>query len=152
MATVTSAIQSAGISWPRTLGIGLIAAIIPSLFMVPMFNLGLSPMPAPPSLKFAEMVFGTSLPMPVGLLFHLAYVIAWTLVYAIFLNPGSLKSALALAGVLWLGVLLVFFPLFGWGIAGMAISMKLIPASFVPHLLFGLALWGGSRLLAPLRN
>ncbi|MEQ6885721.1 hypothetical protein [Salicola sp. Rm-C-2C1-2] len=151
MATATNTTQAAGISWPRTVEVGLIAAIIPSFFMVPMFNLGLSPMPAPPSLEFAEMVLGTDLPMPVGLLFHLAYVMAWTLVYVIVLNPRSLKSALALAGVLWLGVLFVFFPLFGWGIAGTAISMKLIPASFIPHILFGLALWGGSRLLTPRR-
>ncbi|PVY77373.1 hypothetical protein C8D92_10358 [Tamilnaduibacter salinus] len=137
------------LSWPRTVVVGLITAVIPSLFMVPMFKLGLSPMPAPPSLEFAEMVLGRDLPMPVGLLFHLLYVMLWTIVYVLFLKPGSLKAALGLAGLLWVGVLFVFFPLFGWGLAGTSVSVKLIPASFIPHLLFGLALWGSSRWLMP---
>lgn len=147
--TVASTIKPSNFSLPRILGVGLITAVIPSMFMVPMFKLGLSPMPAPPSLEFAEMILGQNLPMPVGLLFHLAYVLFWSFVYVTLLKPGSLKAALGLAGLLWLGVLFVFFPLFGWGLAGTAISLKLIPASFVPHVLFGLALWAGSHLLAP---
>jgi hypothetical protein len=70
---VASTIKPSNFSLPRILGVGLIAAVIPSMFMVPMFKLGLSPMPEPPSLEFAEMILGQNLPMPVGLLFHLAY-------------------------------------------------------------------------------
>ena len=51
-------------------------------------------------------------------------------------------TALALAGALWLAILVLFFPVVEWGIAGLDVSPKLIPASFVPHLLFGLFLWG----------
>jgi hypothetical protein len=40
-----------------------------------------------------------------------------------------------------LTILVVFFPIVGWGIAGLNISPKLIPASFVPHVLFGVFLW-----------
>lgn len=55
--------------------------------------------------------------------------------------------ALALAGVLWVGILVVFFPMFGWGIAGLQVNPKLIPASLLPHALFGLLLWGLNRYL-----
>ena len=142
--------NAAGFAWSRAALVGLITAIVPSLFMVPMFKLGLSPMPAPPSLLFAEMVMGQeSLPMPVGLSFHLVYIMFWSFVFLLVLPSRSLVSALGLAGVLWLGVLFVFFPIFGWGVGGLDVSVKLVPASFVPHLLFGLALWGSTRALMP---
>jgi hypothetical protein len=48
---------------------------------------------------------------------------------------------LALAGALWLVILVLFFPVVGWGIAGLNVSSKLVPASFVPHVLFGIFLW-----------
>lgn len=44
--------------------------------------------------------------------------------------------------MLWLVVLALFFPLVGWGFAGLHVRPKLIPASLLPHLLFGLLLWG----------
>lgn len=53
-----------------------------------------------------------------------------------------LRSTLGLAAALWVVILAVFFPIVGWGFAGLAISPKLIVASAVPHLLFGLLLWG----------
>lgn len=55
-----------------------------------------------------------------------------------------------LALILWIGVLIVFFPVIGWGFLGLGIGPKLIVASFVPHLLFGLFLWG--PVLASVRN
>ena len=135
--------------WFKAIGVGVGTAVIPSLFMVPMFQLGLSPMPAPPSLVFAESLLGTNLPMPVGLVFHLAYVVFWALVFTGLFAKRNLATALGLGGALWLVVLLGFFPAFGWGIAGTAISVKLIPASFIPHLLFALALWGFTRWAFP---
>ena len=135
--------------WIKAIGVGVGTAVIPSLFMVPMFQLGLSPMPAPPSLVFAESLLGTELPMPAGLVFHLAYVVFWALVFTGLFAKRNLSTALGLGGVLWLVVLFGFFPAFGWGMAGTAISVKLIPASFIPHLLFALALWGFTRLAFP---
>jgi len=38
-------------------------------------------------------------------------------------------------------ILIVFFPLFGWGFLGLGISPKMIPASLVPHVLFAVFLW-----------
>lgn len=49
-------------------------------------------------------------------------------------------------------ILVVFFPLVGWGVAGLAIGPKLIVASALPHLLFGLLLWGLDRYFAPVQS
>ena len=128
-------------SWLRAIGIGLAISVLTALMMVTLQKTGVSPLPKPLGLAFAEKLLNRSLPLPVGLLFHTAYVTFWSVVFLRFFPRRNIKFALLLAGILWLGVLLVFFPIVGWGLAGTNISPKLIPASFMPHLLFGLLLW-----------
>jgi len=48
---------------------------------------------------------------------------------------------LLLAGVPRLGVLLVFFQMIGPGSGRMNFNPMPIPASFMPHLVFGVLLW-----------
>ncbi|MEE9160152.1 MAG: hypothetical protein V3U60_17435, partial [Gammaproteobacteria bacterium] len=118
-----------------------------SAIMVPAFKLGIAPMPKPPSLAFAQVLLGPNVPLAVGLLFHVAYVTLWALVYVIvFRDHLTFLNALWLGLALWGVILLVFFPVIGWGFLGLAISPKLIPASLVPHLLFAVFLWGLCRL------
>ena len=128
-------------SWLRATGIGLAVSVLTAMVMVTLLKTGVSPLPKPLGLAFAETIFSRPLPMPIGLLFHTAYVTFWSVVFVRFFPRRDIKSALALAGVLWLGVLVVFFPVAGWGFAGLSINPKLIPASFMPHLLFGVLLW-----------
>ena len=128
-------------SWLRATGIGLAVSVLTALVMLSLFKTGVSPLPKPLGLAFAETVLGRTLPVPVGLLFHTAYVTLWAVVYVRFIPSRNIKSALILAGVLWLAVLLVFFPIVGWGLAGTSVGLKLIPASFMPHLLFAFLLW-----------
>ena len=127
--------------WLRAIGIGLVVSVLTALVMVTLMKTGISPLPKPLGLAFAETLSSRALPLPVGLLFHIAYVTGWSVVFVRFFPRRRLTSALLLAGALWLGVLLVFFPIVGWGLAGLNVSPKLIPASFIPHLLFGLLLW-----------
>jgi hypothetical protein len=88
-------------------------------------------------------VLGRALPLPVGLLFHISYVAFWSIAYvSLFRDDLSLTKALALGGLLWIAVLLVFFPIVGWGFLGLAITPKLIVGSLVPHVLFSVFLWG----------
>ena len=131
-----------GRSWGRAIGVGVGVAVLTAAFMVTLLKLGASPFPKPPSLAFAETVLGRKLPLPVGLLFHTVYVTFWCVVYVRYFPQRNLKTALGLAFVLWLAVLAVFFPLVGWGFAGLHVSPRLIPASLLPHVLFGLLLWG----------
>ena len=126
----------------KAIGIGIGTALLLSAVMVPALRFGISPLSKPLGLAFAETVLGRSLPLPVGLLFHVAYVTAWSVVYvALFRHALTLVNALLLGLVLWLLVLFVFFPIVGWGVLGLAVSPKLIVASLVPHLLFAVFLW-----------
>jgi len=141
-------VQLNGRSWSRAIGIGVGVAVLTALVMVILTKAGISPFPKPPSLAFAETVLRHKLPLPVGLLFHTAYVTFWSVVFVRFFPRRNLKTALALAGALWLVILAVFFPFVGWGFAGLHVSPKLIPASFLPHLLFGILLWGLDKYLS----
>lgn len=130
----------------KALGIGLLTAILLSAIMLPAFKFGIAPLPTLPSLAFAEVVFGRTLPLPVGLLFHLAYVTFWSLAYVVlFRDHLTFLNALWLGLALWVVALVVFFPIIGWGFLGLAVSPKLIPASLVPHVLFSTFLWALSR-------
>lgn len=134
--------------WLKALGVGIATAILLSVVMVSVLKLGISPFPKPLGLAFAETVLGRTLPLPVGLLFHVAYVTFWSVAFVVlFRNSLSFGKALLLALGLWIGVLVVFFPVVGWGFLGLGIGPKLIVASLVPHLLFAAFLWGLCRLL-----
>lgn len=132
-------------SWARAIGIGVAVAVATAIVMLALTAIGVSPFPKPPSLAFAETVLRHPLPLPVGLLFHVAYVTFWSAVFVRYFPRRDIGRALALAGALWLAILAVFFPVVGWGVAGLHVSPKLIPASFFPHLLFGLFLWALHR-------
>lgn len=134
-------------SWLRAVGIGVLVSILTAAAMIALTAAGLSPFPKPPSLAFAETVLGRALPLPVGLLFHAVYVTFWSVIYVRLFRRRDIWTALALAAVLWIVILVAFFPIVGWGLAGLAVSPRLIPASFVPHLLFGLLLWALHRWL-----
>lgn len=132
--------------WRTAFGVGVANGLLLSVVMVTAFKSGVSPLPKPVGLAFAETVLGGPLPLPVGLAFHLAYVTFWSMAFVAFLRDSLiLRNALVLALVLWIGALVVFFPIIGWGFLGLAISPKLIVASLVPHLLFGVFLWGLCR-------
>ncbi len=132
--------------WAKAFGVGVANGLLLSVVMVTAFKSGVSPLPKPVGLAFAETVLGGPLPLPVGLAFHLAYVTFWSMAFVAFLRDSlTLRNALALALALWIGILVVFFPIIGWGFLGLAISPKLIVASLVPHVLFGVFLWGLCR-------
>lgn len=133
--------------WLRAFGIGLAVAILTAVLMLGLTGAGVSPFPKPPSLAFADTLLARSLPLPVGLLFHAAYVTFWSMVFIVAFPRRNLKTALSLAGALWITILVVFFPVVGWGFAGLSVSPKLVPASFIPHLAFGLLLWGFDRFV-----
>ena len=133
--------------WLKAIGIGIATAILLSAVMVLALKLGISPLPKPLGLAFAETVLGGPRPLPIGLLFHVAYVTIWSVAFvAQFRDRLTLRNALLLGLVLYFLVLVVFFPVVGWGFLGLAVSPKLIIASLVPHVLFAVFLWGACRL------
>lgn len=131
----------------KAFGVGIATSLILSAISVPMFLAGISPLPKPPSLAFAETIFGTSLPMPVGLSFHVAYVTAWSMIFvALSRDRLSFRRAALLSLVLWIVALVVFFPIVGWGFFGLAVGPQLIVGAFIPHVLFAVILWGLCRV------
>lgn len=131
----------------KAAGIGVVTAILLTAIMLPAFKLGIAPMPKMPSLAFAETLFGRELPLPVGLLFHVAYVTFWSVAYVVlFRDRLTFLNALWLALALWVVLVAVFYPLVGWGFLGLGIGPKLIVAALVPHLFFALFLWGLCRV------
>lgn len=131
----------------RGAALGLVNGVLLSLIMVPAFLAGLPPMPQPPSLAFAEALLGEGIPMPVGLLFHLAYVTFWSALWVAWAYPRlRFGSATILAAALWVVALVVIFPINGWGLLGLGVSPKVMVAAIVPHALFALFLYGLGRL------
>ena len=88
--------------WWRAVGIGVGTGVILAVVNVIAMKSQLSPLPKPLGLAFAEAVLGRQLPLPVGLLFHLAWVTVFSVVYVVFWRDAlTLKNALLLAVVLW---------------------------------------------------
>jgi len=142
-----AATETHGRSWVRAIGIGVLVSVITAAIMLALTFAGVSPFPQPPSLAFAETVLGSGLPLPVGLLFHTVYVTFWSVVFVRFFTRKDIWTALGLAAALWIVILVVFFPIVGWGFAGLTIGPPMIVASLVPHLLFGLLLWASDRYI-----
>lgn len=133
--------------WGKTIAIGVGVAILTGAIMFAGLKTGISPLPQPLGLAFAETLLGTTLPLPVGLLFHAAWVTLFTGVYVVlFRDALTFMRALWLAAALWALVLVFFFPFVGWGFLGLAVTPKLIVGAAVPHLLFAFFLWGLCRL------
>lgn len=138
-----------GREYAKAIGIGIAAAVLLSIIAVTGMRTGISPMPQPLGLAFAQTLLGP-VPLPVGLLFHVVYVTFWTVVYVVlFRDSLTFLNALGLALVLWILVLVIFFPVVGWGFLGLNEGAQLIVASLVPHVLFALFIWGLSRLAFP---
>lgn len=134
------------IEWLKAIAVGVVTAILLSAVMVPLLRFGISPLPRPLGLAFAETVLSRPLPLPVGLLFHVVYVTFWSVAYvALFRDRLTFLNALWLGLALWVLVLIIFFPVVGWGFLGLAVGPQLIVASLVPHVLFALFLWGLCR-------
>jgi len=133
----------------KAVGLGIVVALILGAVGAAARQAGVTPLPAPVALTFAEtLVGGASLPPAIGILFHTVWVTVMTAGFVAasreaLTGPRALGFALAL----WIVALVVFFPIIGWGVAGLAIGPQLIVGALVPHLIYGLLLWGGAKLL-----
>jgi hypothetical protein len=137
-----------GREWGKAMGAGVMTGVILAVLNIIALKSHASPLPKPLGLAFAETLLGRQLPLPVGLLFHLAWVTFWSVVYVVlWRNALSLSKAVILAAGLWLLVLVVFFPVAGWGFFGLSVGAKLIVAATVSHLLFAVILWSLCRFL-----
>lgn len=132
--------------WGKAIAVGLINGIALAAILISTLKSGVSPMPAPLGLRFADILFGRHLPVPIGIAFHLAYVTFWSVVFIVFFRPRlALSSAALLAVGLWVFALIVFVPFVGWGFFGMAVGPRIAIGLLINHALFALFLWGLSK-------
>lgn len=133
--------------WGKAIAIGVAVSVLTAAFMFVGLKTGVSPLPKPLALAFAQTLFGANVSLPVGLLFHTAWVTFWSVAFvALFYDHLSFGRALGLGLALWVLTLVLFFPLVGWGFAGLAVGPPLIVASLMPHVLFAVFLWGLCRM------
>ena len=131
-----------GKQYAKAIGVGILTSLILSALMVTAFKAGISPLPAPVSLVFAQTLLGMKLPLPVGLLFHVAWVTFWSVFYVVFFwGRLTLARSAGLAAFLLALVYGVFFPFIGWGFFGMRVGPKPILGGFITHALFAIVLW-----------
>src|SRR6185437_13261419 len=95
-----------GRDWAKMLGVGIAVSVLTAAFMASALRAGLSPLPKSLGLAFAETTLGRALPLPVGLLFHTAWVTTLTALYVVlFRDALTFTRALSLAAALWLFVM-----------------------------------------------
>ena len=131
-------------------GYGLLATLGMTLLMLVGTFLKVSPMPTPIPIALAGWVFG-ALPMPalvgLGLVAHFLYGGLAGAIFSWFIRDRAiLWLAFGWGIILWLGMQLIFLPLLGWGLFGMAITLRIAVATLILHLVYGGILgWGLSR-------
>jgi hypothetical protein len=67
--------------------------------MVVLLKTGVSPLPKPLGLAFADTVLGRDVPLPIGLAFHTAWVTTWSVIYV-----GPFRGGLTFLHALWFGI------------------------------------------------
>jgi hypothetical protein len=133
--------------WAKAIGLGVATAVILAILNVLALKSHASPLPEPLGLAFADTLLGRHVPLPVGLLFHVLWVTFFAVVYVVLWRDRmTFGNAAKLALVLWLIAVIVFFPMVGWGVFGLAVSPKLLLPATVSHLLFAVILWGLAHL------
>ncbi|MEO8392981.1 MAG: DUF6789 family protein [Chloroflexota bacterium] len=121
---------------------GLIAVTVTSIVNIACRFLGL--LPDQLDMKFMAIVFINPLtnPIPafwVGLLIHiLSGVLAGAAFVVLIKQPTPLKGVAFSLVAVWLGMMLIVFPIAGFGIFGLSVSPLMALATFLLNILYGL--------------
>jgi hypothetical protein len=150
--------------WIKAGAVGALGSLLMFiLMMLAIHGAGIAPFNMPPSAAFLETLGMNVGPLP--LLAHFGYGIFWSIVFvAAFKSKMNIGRGLALAGVLWLGMMLIHSPMIGWGVFGfgaveraadhalhLGSPVKYIVATALLHVLYGLTIgwlnpfWIGHR-------
>jgi len=144
--------------WFKAGVIGAIGSLIMFvLMMVAIHGAGVAPFNLAPSAAFMKTL---GLPAkPLALIAHFGYGIVWSIVFvALFEHRLTIARGLGLAGVLWLGMMVIYSPIIGWGVFGFGDTatgelalgnpVKYVVATAVLHAIYGLTIgWGNARWL-----
>lgn len=106
--------------WIKAAIVGLLGSLV--MFVIMYFGIhvsGMAPFNVPPSAAF---LLSLGLPaQPLALLAHFGYGAFWSMVFVgMFGESMSIGKGLMLATGLWLLMMVVYSPIIGWGLFGMA--------------------------------
>lgn len=133
--------------------IGIISGVLLAVIQSVTHKVGISPIPKPVSLVFADKLLGVKLSLPIGLSFHVAYITFWSgVIVAVFRKKLTFMKIFWTALFMWLILLTVFFPFIGWGIFGAAVGPKVVVAALVLHLLFAVFTWALCKWVFSIKN
>ena len=139
--------------WIKAGAVGALGSLLMFiLMMLAIHGAGIAPFNMPPSAAFLETLGMNVGPLP--LLAHFGYGISWSIVFvALFKSKMNIGRGLALAGVLWLGMMLIHSPMIGWGVFGfgaveraadhalhLGSPVKYIVATALLHVLYGVTI------------
>jgi uncharacterized membrane protein YagU involved in acid resistance len=125
---------------------GFIATVVLSILMIGKGAMGFAPQLSPIEdiVHVGELLTGIRLPMPVGWVGHfLLGTVAWGIAYTVLLPrlPGvALVKGLIFGALAWLAMMIIFMPLAGNGLFGLALGVQAVVASLVLHLIYGATL------------
>jgi hypothetical protein len=104
--------------WLKAAAVGALGSLLMFVLMAAgIYGTGIAPFNVPPSAAFLTKLGLNVGPLP--LLVHFGYGATWAVVLAAVYGPeASWKEGLAVAGGLWLFMMLVYSPFIGWGVFG----------------------------------
>ena len=128
-------------------GWGVVATIEMSVLMILAVFTGLSPMPSPIPEAIVNKglgLLGVGLPKPLIMLLaavaHLSYGGVAGAILAALTRLVTVLKGLGWGVFLWLVMQVAVFPLLGWGLCGVAITLQIAVATLVLHLVYGATL------------
>lgn len=106
--------------WTKAIGVGLLASLVMFvIMMIGIHGVGVAPFNMPPSAAFLETLGLNVGPLP--LVAHFGYGAFWSAaLVAVYGGSTDLFKGLTLAAGLWLFMMVVYSPLIGWGLFGLA--------------------------------
>ena len=139
--------------WLKAAIVGAAGSLL--MFLVMMFAIhgaGVAPFNLPPSAAFLEKLGLNAGPLP--LVAHFGYGVFWSVVFVwLFGGKMNITRGLALAGALWLFMMLVYSPIIGWGVFGFGAAdrsaehalhlgspVKYLLATALLHVLYGVVI------------
>lgn len=139
--------------WLKAAIVGALGSLV--MFIILMITIeviGVAPINQPPSAAFLQVLGLIVLPLP--LIVHFLYGMFWSIILvALSKTNGTIMQGLGLSILLWLGLMVIFSPIIGWGFFGfggdnhtlepddplyIGNSIKFVVMTLVVHLIYGL--------------
>jgi hypothetical protein len=143
--------------WLKAALVGALGSLVMfAIMMMGIHGTGIAPFNLPPSAAFLEQIGLNVGPLP--LLAHFGYGATWSVVLvAVAGTDTDVGAGLLLAVGLWLGMMLIYSPIIGWGLFGfggaghslaptdplyLGSPVKYLVATLVLHVIYGSIIGG----------